>query len=95
MLLLSGQFGGSSAVSLANISSMYLVQCFQGSYSLRSAFGLCLNFPQPSPPFNFSLINHCDRCLVPLVWGLMAGRREFTSHEAGHLILRDGAISHN
>ena len=70
-----------SAVTLANISVMCLVQCFQGDYSLCSAFRLCLNFPQPFPPFNFSLINHWDRCLVPLVWGLMAGRLEFTSHE--------------
>ena len=32
-------------------------------------------FPHPSPYYQ------CDRCLVPLAWGLMAGRRRFTSHK--------------
>ena len=35
----------------------------------------------PSSPLFFPLINHCDWCLVPLTWGLMARRRRFTSHE--------------
>ena len=26
------------------------------------------------------LLNWCDRCLVPLAWGLMAGGRGFASH---------------
>lgn len=28
-----------------------------------------------------SLCYQCDRCLVPLAWGLMAGRHGFTSHK--------------
>ena len=56
VLLLSSQCGGPSVVTFANISSICLVQCFQGDYSLCSAFGLCLS-PNPS-----------HRCLVPLVY---------------------------
>ena len=29
--------------------------------------------PHPYPPFIFPLLNQCDRCMVPLAWGLMAG----------------------
>ena len=32
------------------------------------------------PPFIFPLTNQFDRCLVPLVWGLMAGGRGSASH---------------
>ena len=48
--------------------------------SLRLAFGSFFSFfyPHPSSPFIFPLINQCDRCLVPLAWGLMVGRRGFT-----------------
>ena len=45
--------------------------------SLRLAFGSFFN-PHPSSPFIFTLINQCDRCLVPFAWGLMVGRRGFT-----------------
>ena len=42
-------------------------------------------YPHPPPPptpllFFFSLINQCDRRLVPSAWGLTAGGRRFTSH---------------
>ena len=30
--------------------------------------------------FILPLINHCDSCLVPLAWGLMAGGRGFASY---------------
>ena len=36
--------------------------------------------PCPPPPFIFPLINQCDRCLVPLAWGFMAGGHRFASH---------------
>ena len=54
---------------------------FPGGLSLRLAFGSFFSFfyPHPSSPFIFPLINQCDRCLVPLVCGLMAGRRGFTT----------------
>ena len=57
-------------------------QRFPGGHSLRLAFG-SLFYPHPSlpPPFIFPLINQCDMCLVPLVWGLVAGRHGFASHE--------------
>ena len=32
------------------------------------------------PPFILSLLNQCDRCLVPLAWGLMAGGCRLASH---------------
>ena len=35
---------------------------------------------EPCPPFIFPQINQCDRCLVPLVWGFMAGGHRFASH---------------
>ena len=41
-------------------------------------FGVSAN-PAP-PPFIFPLINQCDRCLVPLAWGFMAGGHGFASH---------------
>ena len=40
------------------------------------------------PPFILSLLNQCDRCLVPLAWGLMAGGRGFASH-GGVTLSRD------
>ena len=76
--MVSGQSFGSSAVRLAYITSMCSVQCFCGGHSLRLAFGSFF-YPHPSP-LNSSTVNQCDRCLVPLAWGLMAGGRRFASH---------------
>ena len=77
VLSVSGQCGGSSAVSLACIISRYSV-----SWRHLSSFGLWIILfillPPSLPPFIFPLINQCDRCLVSLVWGLMAGTRGFT-----------------
>ena len=42
--MVSGQSFGSSAVSLACITSMCSVQCFRGGHSLRLAFG-SLHYP--------------------------------------------------
>ena len=77
--MVSGQSFGSSAVSLACITSMCLVQCFRGSHSLRLAFGSFF-YPHPYPPLILPLLNQCDGCLVPLAWGLTAGGRGFASH---------------
>ena len=57
-----------------------LCTAFPGGLSLRLAFGSFFSFfyPHPSSPFIFPLINQCDRCVVPLAWELMAGRRRFT-----------------
>ena len=64
------------------ITSMYLVQCFPGGHSLCLAFGSFF-YPHPSRASFFqrnqapvTLINQCDRCLVPLAWGLMEKLRE-------------------
>ena len=76
--MVSGRSFGSSAVSLACITSMCSVQCFRGGHSLRLAFGSFF-YPHPSP-LNSSTVNQCDGCLVPLAWGLMAGGRGFASH---------------
>ena len=80
MLSVSGQCGGSSAVSLACIISMCFVQRFLGAslfvWPLDHSFHSFT--PIPPPPFIFPLMNQCDRCLVPLAWELMAGRRGFT-----------------
>ena len=76
--MVSGRSFGSSAVSLACITSMCSVQCFRGGHSVRLAFGSFF-YPHPSP-LNSSTVNQCDGCLVPLAWGLMAGRRGFASH---------------
>ena len=38
------------------------------------------SFTPIPPPFIFPLINQCDRCLVPLAWGLMAGGCRFASN---------------
>ena len=80
VLSVSGQCGGSSAVSLACIISMCFVQRFPAASLFVLAFGSFFSFfyPHPSSPFIFPLINHCDRCLVPFAWGLMVGRRGFT-----------------
>ena len=74
-----GQSFGSSAVSLACITSMCSVQCFRGGHSLRLAFGSFF-YPHPSHRLILPLLNQCDGCLVPLAWGLMAGGRGFASH---------------
>ena len=52
--------------------------CFRSGHSLSLAFGSFF-YPIP-PPLNSSTVNQCDRCLVPLAWGLMAGGRRFASH---------------
>ena len=36
--------------------------------------------PPSLPPFILPLLNQCDGCRVPLVWGLMAGGRGFAGH---------------
>ena len=80
--MVSGRSFGSSAVSLACITSMCSVQCFRGGNSLRLAFGsFFYPHPSPPPPLILTLLNQCDGCLVPLAWGLMAGRRRFASHD--------------
>ena len=53
--MVSGQSFGSSAVSLACITSMCSVQCFRGGHSLRLAFGSFF-YPHPSPPLNSSTV---------------------------------------
>ena len=46
-----------------------------------SSFSLwIILLPSSLPHFIFPLINQCDRCLVLLAWGLMAGGRWFASH---------------
>ena len=55
-------------------------QHFPRGHSLRLAFGL-LFYAHHSPPFIFPLINQCDGCLVPLVWGFMAGGQGFATLE--------------
>ena len=42
----------------------------------------------PLPPFIFPLVNQCDRCLVPLARGLIAGGCRFCSH-GGVTLSRD------
>ena len=79
--MVSGHSFGSSTVSLACITSMCSVQCFRGGHSLRLAFGSFF-YPHPFPPrpLYSSTVNQCDRCLVPLAWGLMARGRGFASN---------------
>ena len=69
-----------SVVSLACITSLCLVQCFPGGHSLHLSFGSFF-YPHPSR-FSLPLLNQCDRCPVPLAWGLMAGGRGFASRGA-------------
>ena len=41
-----------------------------------SSFSLWIILLPPSlPPYIFPPINQCDKCLVPLPWGFVAGRR--------------------
>ena len=53
--MVSGQLFGSSAVSLACITSMCSVQCFRGGRSLRLAFGSFF-YPHPSPSLILPLL---------------------------------------
>ena len=55
--MVSGRSFGSSAVSLACVTSMFSVQCFRGGHSLRLAFGSFF-YPHPSP-----------RLILPLLKG--------------------------
>ena len=74
-----------SGQSLAQVQSHFLASppcaqysVFSDDHSLCLAFG---SFFYPDlPPFIFPLINQCDRCLVPLAWGLMAGGCRFASY---------------
>ena len=75
--MVSGQSFGSSAVSLACITSLCSVQFFRGGHS----FSLWIILLPPSlPPLILPLSNQCDGCLVPLAWGIMAGGHGFASH---------------
>ena len=60
------------------------------SWRPLSSFSLWIILLRPSlpPPLIFPLIDQCDRCLVPLAWGLMAGGRGFASH-GGVTLSRD------
>ena len=81
MLSVSGQWMVAQARSALLASS----PCAQYSVSWRplsASFGLWIILfillPPSLPPFIFPPINQCVRCLVPLAWGLMAGRYRFT-----------------
>ena len=87
--MVSGQSFGSSLVSLACITSMGSVQRLPGGHSLSLSFGSFF-YPHSFPSFILALINQCDRCLVPLAWGLMAGGRRFASH--GGVTLSRGCL---
>ena len=51
------------------------------SWQPFSLFSLWIILLTPSlPPFILPMLNQCDRCLFPLVWGLMDGERGFASH---------------
>ena len=84
MGVVSGQSFGSSVVSCACITSMCSVLCFPDGSSLGSFF-----YPHPSHLI-LPLINQCERCLVPLAWGLMAGGQGFASY--GGITLSKGGL---
>ena len=70
--MVSGQSFGSSAVSLAGITSMCSVQGFRGGHSLRLAFGFSLLFAVVVKPFSFYVVFGyawilCNRCLLTIV----------------------------
>ena len=69
---------GWSPVNLACVTSMCSVQSFPGGHSLHLAFGSSF-YPHPFPLYS-STDKSGERCLVPLVWGLMAGGHWFASH---------------
>ena len=69
---------GWSEVNLACITFMCSVQRFPGGHSLHLAFGSSF-YPHPFPLYS-STDKSGDKCLVSLVWGLMAGGRGFASH---------------
>ena len=72
--MVSGHSFGSSAVSLACITSMCPVQRFPGGYSLRLAFGSFF-YPHRAPPFTLPLTGsigvgaHGWRARVCQPWG--------------------------
>jgi len=49
-------------------------------FSSSSLWITLLSPSLPPRPFILPLLNQCDRCLVPMAWGLMAGERGFASH---------------
>ena len=89
--MVSSHWFSSSMVSLACITSICSIHCFPGGHSLHLAFGSFF-YKHPLPrPLYFPLINQCDRCLVPLVRGLMAGGHRFASH-GGTTLSRGPAV---
>ena len=79
--LVSGQSFGSSKRSQPCLHHLHVSMCsvqrFLGCHSLCLASGSFF-YPHPSPLFS-STVNQCDRYLVLLAWGLMAGGRGFAS----------------
>ena len=80
VLSVSGECGGSSAVSLACIISICLVQRFLAASLFVLTFGSFFSFflffyPHPCSPFLFPLINQCDMCLARIYQGLACSRR--------------------
>ena len=63
---------------LAFVQSLFLHNL--GQQFWRDAQPLDHSFTPIPSPFILPLINQCDRYLVPLAWGLMAGGRGFSSH---------------
>ena len=64
------------------------------SWRPLSLFSLWIILLPPSlPPFILPLTNQCVRCLVPLVWALMAGGHWFASHGGVTLSRAGCAIS--
>ena len=78
--MVSGQLFGSSTVSLACITYVLSTVFSWRPFSLFSLWIILL--PPSLPPFILPLLNQCDRCLVPLAWGLISGGCGFASHGA-------------
>ena len=81
ILAVSGQFGWHrhSLALFASAPYAWHVWCSIGHHASFSIWILCLP-PSLSSLLLFPLICQCDGCLVPLAWGLMAGRCKFTTH---------------
>ena len=67
-----------SALLASSPCALYSVSWRPLSVSFGLWIILFILLPPSLPSFIFPLINQCVRCLVPLAWGLLVGRRGFT-----------------
>ena len=79
LLLVSSQCGASQSVAL--LASAPCAKYSNFTVATHFVYHWIVPFLHPFPP-----LDQCDRCLVLLLWGLLAGRRGFSTRQGGRTL---------